>query len=311
LTSQYRLLSYRQDSGPVRAGVLIADRVRPASEFFEERDGVEATSVLGLLRSWDRAHERLKAAALEGDVGRGLPLSAIELAAPILYPASVFSAGANYLDHFEEMAEGVRRVTGKHHAIEKAAEPFITLKTSTHSIVGTNASVRIPGFSSHLDWEAEIGVVIGRPARNLTASRWQEAVAGYVIVNDLSARDKSKRLDVPFTFDWFGQKCFAGSAPMGPWLTPAEYISDPYALSIKLWVNGILKQDGNSRNMVFSIGELIEYLSARVELLPGDVIMTGCPAGVGVTRGERLSPGDEVRIEVTDCGTLVTQIEAA
>jgi 2-keto-4-pentenoate hydratase/2-oxohepta-3-ene-1,7-dioic acid hydratase in catechol pathway len=109
-------------------------------------------------------------------------------------------------------------------------------------------------------------------------------------------------------FDWLGQKCFDGSAPMGPWITPIDYVPDPEDIAVKLSINGVVKQDSNSKLMVHSIAEQIAYLSRHVTLRPGDVIATGTPAGVGFARGEFLKPGDEIRIEIGGCGTLVNRV---
>jgi 2-keto-4-pentenoate hydratase/2-oxohepta-3-ene-1,7-dioic acid hydratase in catechol pathway len=194
----------------------------------------------------------------------------------------------------------------------KAAEPFFTLKTSAHSAIGHQAPIRHPGFTQQLDYEAEIGVVIGRMTENIPEARAMEAVAGYVIVNDLSARDYARRETLPnqTTHDWFGQKCFRDSMPMGPWLTPAEFVPDPYDMAIKLWINGELRQDGNSRTMIYPLAEQIAYLSRHLTLRPGDVISTGCPSGVGVASDRFLKAGDEIRIEVSHCGVLVNTVVA-
>jgi 2-keto-4-pentenoate hydratase/2-oxohepta-3-ene-1,7-dioic acid hydratase in catechol pathway len=139
-----------------------------------------------------------------------------------------------------------------------------------------------------------------------------EAIAGYTIINDLSARDYARRETLPnqMTHDWLGQKCFRDSMPMGPWLTPAEFVSDPYALSIKLWVNGELRQDGSSKSMIYPLAEQISYLSRHLTLRPGDVISTGCPSGVGAATDTFLKPGDEIRIEIGNCGVLVNTVVA-
>ena len=153
-------------------------------------------------------------------------------------------------------------------------------------------------------------MVIGRPTRNISEERALDAVAGYLIVNDLSARDLMKREGSPFVYDWVGQKCFEDAAPMGPWLTPAAYIRDPNDMAIKLWVNGVLKQNSNTGRLVHNIAEQIAYLSRHITLQPGDVIATGTPAGVGMPRGEFLKAGDEVRIEIDGCGTLTNTMIA-
>jgi len=307
--AEYRLVSYRDATGNAKPGVLVEGRVFAPGRLL--KDGAptgDAASVIGLLRQWDKVHPRLAAAAGDIDPNQGLPLAEVVLDAPILYPGALFCAGANYWDHLQEMAEIAARTTGKAPSLAKAAEPWFFLKTMAGSIIGTGHPARLPGFSKQVDWEAELGVVIARPTRNISESQALDAVAGYVIVNDLSARDLMKREGTPFIYDWVGQKCFEDAAPMGPWFTPAAYVKDPNNLSIKLWINGVLKQDSNTGRMVHNIQEQIAYLSRHVTLQPGDVIATGTPAGVGMPRGEFLKAGDEVKIEIAGCGTLVNQM---
>jgi 2-keto-4-pentenoate hydratase/2-oxohepta-3-ene-1,7-dioic acid hydratase in catechol pathway len=308
MASGYRLVSYT-DGGAARAGVLVGERVVPAASLLSGL-GVDASSVMGLLRAWDEVHPRLHAAASKVGPGEGTPLAQVKLLAPILYPGALYCAGANYWDHLEEMAEIAKRVTGKAPAMTKPKEPYFFMKTCAGSIIGHGTPARLPPFSKQVDWEAELGVVIARPTRNIPEARALEAVAAYTIVNDLSARDLMKREGSPFGMDWIGQKCFEDAAPMGPWLTPAAYIADPNDMPIKLWVNGVLKQNSNSGRMVHNAAEQIAYLSRHFTLQPGDVIATGTPAGVGMPRGEFLKVGDEVRIEVGGCGELVNKMIA-
>jgi 2-keto-4-pentenoate hydratase/2-oxohepta-3-ene-1,7-dioic acid hydratase in catechol pathway len=307
MNNGYRLVSYRDEAGRARAGVLIGDRVRAAAALLG--DTPESPSVIDLLKVWDKVHPRLHAMVKAGDSG-GTPIKDVALLAPILFPGALFCAGANYWDHLEEMAEIAKRTTGAAPSMSKAAEPWFFMKTAAGSIVGHNTDVRLPKFSKQVDWEAELGVVIARPTRNISEKSALDAVAGYLIVNDLSARDLMKREGTPFIYDWLGQKCFEDGAPMGPWLTPAAYISDPNNLAIKLWVNGALKQSSKTGRMVHSIAEQIAYLSRHVTLQPGDVIATGTPAGVGMPRGEFLKVGDEVKIEIEGCGTLFNRMVA-
>jgi 2-keto-4-pentenoate hydratase/2-oxohepta-3-ene-1,7-dioic acid hydratase in catechol pathway len=307
MASGYRLLSYTASSGEPAAGVLIGDRVYEAATLL---GGAAPSSVLGLLQAWDEMHPKLHAAAATVDPKGGAPLAQVKLLAPILYPGELFCAGANYWDHLEEMADIAERTTGKRPSMTKGAEPWFFLKNSASGIIGPGVPARLPPFSKQVDWEAELGVVIGRKTRNISEERALDAVAGYVIVNDLSARDLMKREGTPFIYDWIGQKCFEDSAPMGPWLTPAAYIGTPEDLSIKLWVNGVLKQDSNTGRMVHNAREQIAYLSRHFTLNPGDVIATGTPAGVGMPRGEFLKAGDEVKIEIAGCGTLVNTMVA-
>jgi 2-keto-4-pentenoate hydratase/2-oxohepta-3-ene-1,7-dioic acid hydratase in catechol pathway len=304
----YRLLSYLDGANP-RAGVLVGEHVVPAQSLLKD-SGIDAASVLGIVRAWDKAHPLLHDAAQGVGAADGVALQDVKLMAPILYPGAFYCAGANYWDHLEEMAEAAKRVTGEAPAMVKNKEPYFFMKTCAGSIIGTGVPARLPPFSRQVDWEAELGVVIARPTRNISEARALEAVAGYLIVNDLSARDLMKRENTPFGMDWVGQKCFEDSAPMGPWLTPSPYIPDPNDMAIRLWVNGVLKQNSNSGRMVHNTAEQIAYLSRHITLQPGDVVATGTPAGVGMPRGEFLKAGDEVRIEIAGCGELVNTMIA-
>ena len=307
--TEYRLLTYRAAKGKPAAGILVGDRIYPAAGLAGA--GVDASSVLGLLQSWDKVHTRLKKAAKKANPKRGIALAKAELLAPLLYPTALFCAGANYWDHLEEMARAGAagpKLEGPYIRPPRPAEPWFFVKTSAHSVIGPGAPVHLPKFSKMVDWEVEIGVVIGRAMRNLSVERAMDAVAGYTIVNDLSARDFIKREGSPFVFDWVGQKCFDGSAPMGPYITPAEFVPPPENIPLKLWINGKIKQDSNSNLMVHSIREQIAYLSRHVTLRPGAVIATGTPAGVGFPRKGFLKPGDEIKIEIAGCGILVTRV---
>jgi 2-keto-4-pentenoate hydratase/2-oxohepta-3-ene-1,7-dioic acid hydratase in catechol pathway len=136
-------------------------------------------------------------------------------------------------------------------------------------------------------------------------------VAGYTIMNDVSARDLMQRGDWPrFKIDWFGHKNFESAAPLGPWIVPADQLGDPYACAMRLWVNDEKMQDVTVDKLTFNIAEMIEYLSQRLTLLPGDVIATGTPAGVGKARGIFLKVGDKVRVEISGIGTLANPVEA-
>jgi len=308
MAAEYRLVSYADGKG-AKAGALIADRIFPAEQLIGG-SGIDASSVLALVRNWDKAHAQLYAAAQKVKPGDGIALAQAKLLAPILYPGALFCAGANYWDHLEEMAEIAKRVTGKAPAMTKAKDPYFFMKTTAGSIIGPDTPARLPPFSQQVDWEAELGVVIARPTRNISEDQAITAVAGYLIVNDLSARDLMKREGSPFGMDWVGQKCFEDAAPMGPWLTPAAYIPDPTNLAIKLWVNGVLKQNSNTSRLVHNVVEQIVYLSRHITLQPGDVIATGTPSGVGMPRGEFLKAGDEVRIEIDGCGVLTNKMVA-
>lgn len=303
----YRLVSYAADGESPVGGILAAGRVVPTASVLGER----FATVMDILKSWDEIHPRIaKACEDKSFADKGIALSSVKLLAPILYPGTFYCAGANYWDHLNEMAAIAKKTTGRDVHIAKPAEPWFFLKTAAGSIIGDGAPARLPSFSKQVDWEAEIAAVIARPTRNISEADALSAVAGYVIVNDLSARDLMKREGSIFVYDWIGQKCFEDAAPMGPWLTPAAYVSDPNNLSIKLWVNGVLKQDSNTSKMVHNTAEQIAYLSRHITLQPGDVIATGTPAGVGLPKGEFLHAGDEVKIEIAELGTLTNRMVA-
>ncbi len=133
-------------------------------------------------------------------------------------------------------------------------------------------------------------------------------VAGYTIANDLSARDLARRTQLPptspFHFDWSAHKGFEGSCPLGPWIVPGAAVPDPQRLAIRLWVNGVIKQDSNTSEMIYSVAEQIAHLSSLATLHPGDLVLTGTPAGVGTPRNEFLQPGDHVEVEIEGLGRL-------
>lgn len=303
----YRLVSYADAQGKPQGGVLADGRVIGLQDIL----GHNFATVMDVLRSWDEAHQHIsRAVEANAFANKSKPLSQLTLLAPVLYPGAFFCAGANYWDHLEEMSEIAKRTTGKAPSMTKAPEPWFFMKTTAGSIIGDGTPARLPNFSKQVDWEAELGAVIARPTRNISEADALGAVAGYLIVNDLSARDLMRRENSPFVYDWIGQKCFEDGAPMGPWLTPAAYVQDPNNLSIKLWVNGVLKQDSNTGKMVHNTAEQIAYLSRHVTLQPGDIIATGTPAGVGLPRDEFLKAGDEVKIEIDGLGTLFNRMIA-
>ncbi len=306
----YRLVTYARANQAPEAGILLGERVHSAAPVLAEGGLSGLASMRAILRQWQSAHSVLRKAAGSYDPTSGIALADVKLLAPLEEPGELICAGANYWDHLREMAEIAERTTGKRPSMAKPAEPWFFFKNARSGVIGTGADVRLPNFSKQVDWEAELGIVIGQTTRNISEERALDAVAGYTIVNDLSARDLMKREGTPFIYDWVGQKCFEHAAPMGPWLTPAEYVGDPENLSIKLWVNGVLKQDSNTKHMVHNAREQIAYLSRHFTLNPGDIIATGTPAGVGMPRGEFLKRGDEVKIEIENCGVLVNRMTA-
>ena len=303
----YKLLSVRSGRG-ARAGVLIGDTVYDAAKI----TGVAAhSSVLGMLEDWSRARRLLARASKRIESGqariKGAPLKSARLLAPVLYPGAIYCAGANYTDHMAEMA-GAQGQTPGPTMKELGEKPWHFVKTSRSSVVGPGARVKLPVYSQMVDWEVELAAVIGKVARDVPAERALDSVAGYTIANDLSARDVMRRdknpATSPFHYDWLSQKCFDGSCPLGPWIVPADDLADPQNLGLKLWVNDKLMQDSSTSKMIFDTAEQIAMLSSRVTLQPGDLVLTGTPAGVGVPRRVFLKPGDTVKLWIEGIGEL-------
>jgi 2-keto-4-pentenoate hydratase/2-oxohepta-3-ene-1,7-dioic acid hydratase in catechol pathway len=303
----YKLLSFRTGHGP-RAGVLIGDTVYDAAKVTKV---AAHASVLGILEDWTRARRLLDQASkrlASGKArGQGIPLARARLLAPVLYPGTIFCAGANYTDHMAEMARAQGQTPGPTMK-ELGEKPWHFVKTSKSSVVGPGARVQLPVYSQMVDWEVELAAVIGKAARDVPVERALTHVAGYTIANDLSARDVMRRdknpATSPFHYDWLSQKCFDGSCPLGPWIVPANELRDPQNLALKLWVNDTLMQDSNTSRMIFDTAEQIAMLSSRVTLQPGDLVLTGTPAGVGMPRRVFLKAGDTVKLWIEGIGEL-------
>ena len=226
--------------------------------------------------------------------------------APLRFPSAIYCAGANYADHAAEMAkkEGNPPPVDPHTLGHKA---WHFLKAAG-AITDPGATVHISSYAKSMDWEIELAAVIGRQGKDIPQLKALSYVAGYTIANDLSARDRGRRAGVPdaspFKWDWTKHKTFEGSCPLGPWIVPASDIGDPQKLGLKLWVNGVLKQDSNTGKMIFNLAEQIAHLSSRITLHPGDLILTGTPAGVGTGRGEFLKAGDTVKLWIEKLGEI-------
>jgi len=304
----YKLATYKSADG-ARAGLVIDDDVLDAAKLTGK---ASYATVLGILEDWRAAQGALKNAARNAAKSRikAMPLGRTKLLAPIRWPSAVYCAGANYADHAAEMARRMNRpLEPDPHSQGLKAWHFMK---ASRTLADPGATVKVSDLSQEVDWEVELVAVIGRTARNVPQEKALSYVAGYTAANDLSARDRGRRAKVsdtsPFKADWTKHKTFDGSCPLGPWIVPASDIGDPQSLALKLWVNGVLKQDSNSKDMIFNVAEQIEQLSNGMTLYPGDLILTGTPAGVGSARGEFLKPGDVVKIWIEKIGALITKI---
>ncbi|UOG92584.1 MAG: fumarylacetoacetate hydrolase family protein [Candidatus Thiothrix sulfatifontis] len=225
-----------------------------------------------------------------------VPLADVTLLAPIPRPRkNVMCLGLNYLEHAEETANQIGR-TGK-----APQYPIVFTKCPT-SVIGHETAVPFDADTcAQLDWEVELGVVLGKGGRKIARENALAHVFGYTVINDLSARDIQLNHK-----QYFLGKSIDGGCPMGPWIVTADEIADPQALAITCRVNGVTKQASNTRNMIFDVASIIEWLSRGMTLEAGDVIATGTPSGVGFVREppEYLQPGDVVECEVEGVGVL-------
>ncbi len=203
--------------------------------------------------------------------------------APIL-PSKVVAFGRNYAAHARELGN------------EVPAEPMMFLKPST-SVIGPGAPIRLPAQSSSVSFEGELAVVIGRPCRDVRAEDAASVILGYTVANDVTARDLQKT-----DGQWGRAKGFDTFCPLGPWI---ETELDPSGLDLRSEIDGELRQDGNTIDMIHTVGELIEWVSAAMTLLPGDVLLTGTPEGVG-----EITVGQTVSIEIEGIGTLANPVAA-
>ena len=215
--------------------------------------------------------------------GSRWPLADVRLLSPVL-PSKVVAVGRNYADHAAEMGD------------EVPATPLIFMKPST-SVIGTGDVIRLPACSKQVEHEAELAVVIGIPAKDVAPDKALDHVLGYTAANDVTARDQ-QRADGQFT----RAKSYDSFCPLGPWV---ETVLDPSDLRVTATVNGETRQDGRTSQMVHRIPELITFVSQVMTLLPGDVILTGTPAGVGP-----LQDGDSVSVEIEGIGTLTNAVRA-
>jgi 2-keto-4-pentenoate hydratase/2-oxohepta-3-ene-1,7-dioic acid hydratase in catechol pathway len=276
-----RLCTFRDSSGP-RLGVAgdggVVDLAQAAPELPREMTALLAAGAPALRR----------AASAASNARERLALDAVRLAAPILRPPKFLAIGLNYADHIAESR------------LEPPKLPTVFNKQST-CVTGPRDPVHLPRVSRALDYEGELGFVIGRRCRHVPRERAHEVIAGYLVVNDVTVRDWQLRVPT-----WTMGKSFDTHGPLGPWLTTADEVGDPHGLRLRTFVNGELRQDSNTKQLVFDCFALVEHLSTAFTLEPGDVVATGTPAGVGIAMKppRLLQAGDRVRIEIEGLGQL-------
>jgi 2-keto-4-pentenoate hydratase/2-oxohepta-3-ene-1,7-dioic acid hydratase in catechol pathway len=265
-----------------------------------EKDAVHGLAPLGyadaesFIAAGDRALHSARSLIADGESGSS-PAASVQLLSPLLHPPRIFCVGLNYVDHAAESKMVVQAV------------PTIFMKLAS-GITGPDSVIVLPPNSKQPDYEAELAVVIGRRASNVTRENWRECVFGYTILNDVSARDVQLA-----TSQWTLGKSFPTFCPMGPWVVTADELTDPHRLDVRLTIDGETMQQANTRDLIFDIPAVLGYISAIVPLEPGDIVSTGTPQGVGLGRTPPrwMRPGEEIAIEIGGIGRLVNRTVAA
>ncbi|MBC8790332.1 MAG: fumarylacetoacetate hydrolase [Tagaea sp. CACIAM 22H2] len=256
-------------------------------------------NVVDVFADWAKTQVALDRAATLVDAADAVTPS--RRLAPLLYPGKILCAGANYFDHLAEM--------GMPGAKKEDQRLFFFMKPPRNAIVGEGPTVHQPIGTKAFDWEIELAAVIGKRARNVSVEDALSYVAGYTVSIDFSARDHNRAPETFYKLDWVAGKANDTCCPTGPRFVPASAIANPQDIGLKLWVNGELKQNGRSTDMIFSIAEQISTASKIMTLDPGDLLLTGTPAGVGVPKQTFLKPGDKVDAEIEAIGKLSVVIQ--
>ena len=324
MTTFFKLATFSVAGSPPFAGVVINNQVIAVTALQPicARLGNSLTqpeSVFGLLQARDANVAALQAALADAQFASlaTVALGAVQTHAPILYPRQIFCAGANYRQHVidlvvdsaptpEEaaMSKEERRVYAAAMMDKRAAHgtPYVFTKIPS-CIVGPTDDIILPKDAQQPDWELELVVVIGKAARRVTREQALSYVAGYTIANDVTNRERAVRQDMKaIGSDWLSCKCSPSYLPMGPFITPAVFVSDPQQLQLTLKLNGDVMQDEATSDMIFNVARLIEYTSNIAQLWPGDVLLTGSPKGNGTHYNRFLRTGDVIDSAVNGAG---------
>jgi 2,4-didehydro-3-deoxy-L-rhamnonate hydrolase len=313
-----RLCRYESPNGDPAIGFYEDDHVLPLADVARAARGGSITSRTELLDCLPpdgpaftearRLSDWLATQSTEHRESLRLPLDRLQLLVPIPRPNKLLLLAGNYAKHIEE-GGGV--------AAERAETfPYVFMKPPSTTLTHPGRPVTLPAVSpEHVDWELELGVVVGRRCKGVSEADALQYVAGYTVVNDLSDRQfrpnpaRQPREKDAF-FDWLHGKWHDGFCPLGPCVVTADAIPDPQSLAMTLTVNGEVQQQGSTSQMVFPVAAILEFVSRFVTLEPGDVISTGTPHGVGHAKGKWLRDGDLIEAQIESIGRLVTPIVA-
>ncbi|KUL62825.1 fumarylacetoacetate hydrolase family protein [Streptomyces sp. NRRL S-1521] len=317
-------------TGPFALGTLSAPHGPPFPALVSPDGHVRALrhtfgggrpTVRHLLERWDEVLPRLHELAADGSAPRR-PLDDFRVHAPV-EPRQVLQSGANYRQHVidlhvthrapgDDRPEAERRAEAAELMDRRAAQdlPYVFIGLPS-AIAGPYDDVVLPGWAEQPDWELELAAVIGRPAHRVSVDDAPGHVAGYTIANDLTDRATVFRRDMPqIGADWLRSKNAPGFTPLGPWIVPSGAIADPGDLRLTLRLNGETMQDESTADMLFDVARMVAYASRSARLLPGDLVLTGSPAGNGIHRGRLLRDGDVMEGAITGLGVQRTRCVA-
>lgn len=282
-----KIVTFRRDAGSLpEVGIVHGDNVVSVGKQFP--------TPIALIEKWSSAQASLAESVEKAPADQTIPLAKAILGAPVPRPAKLICIGLNYRDHAIESNMDIPQY------------PTVFNKFA-NSIIANGEKIVLPKASEKPDYEAEFAFVIGKGGRYIKGADWQKHVFGYTIINDVSARDFQMR-----TTQWMMGKAFDTFCPMGPWVVTADEIEDPHNLDIKMTISGEVLQNSNTRELIFRIPDLIEYLSSAMTLEPGDIVSTGTPAGVGLGHKPPrwLKAGDECVVSIQGIGELRNPVVA-
>ncbi|MGI5127954.1 fumarylacetoacetate hydrolase family protein [Pseudonocardia sp. CA-107938] len=301
----FSLGTLAEPAGREFPALVVGDRVQEVSDL--------APSVLALLQDWDDVLPALRQRAADGSGAR--PLDGFAVRAP-LTPGQIFQAGANYrthvidlhVKHNPQLPEAQARADAAAVMDRRAADgqPFVFIGLPS-AVTGPYDDVVLPPYSEQHDWELELAAVIGREAFRVDRAHALDHVAGYTIANDLTTRDLVFRKDIPeLGADWFRAKNAPGFTPLGPWVVPAEFVEEHPHVTLRL--NGQVMQDESTKDMIFDVAAIVAAAAEITPLRPGDLVLTGSPAGNGMAHGRLLRAGDVMEGTITGLGTQRTRV---
>lgn len=308
-----RLCRYQLDD-QISCGFYAEDSILPL-KVAAEMAGVDLDESKGLIPFLPGGEQRAAIQAIEEHLQQAMdeelfPVSIltedVQLLVPVPAPSKLLLLAGNYSKHIEEGG-------GKAEERQKTF-PYVFMKPPLTTLTHPGQPVKIPAVSpDHIDWELELGIVMGKSCKGVSEAEALDYVAGYTVINDISDRkfrpnpERNQREKDTF-FDWLHGKWHDTFCPMGPCITPSTDLADPQQLPMKLTVNGEVEQDSSTAEMIFPVAAIVEFISSFVQLEPGDVISTGTPSGVGASKNKFLKPGDEMRAEIEGIGVLQSPV---